>query len=215
MEAPVSNDEVASESSGSYYDQLSCKFGCDKCAAFFMARWITKSPMRNVMWDKKMPEYYWSNKKLNDMIMEEWEKHNESHKKKTHGGNGRYAGPWAFTLTMSPKDPQSIGDMLTAVKKIMQQKTKPVIKYSWRFEHKGFDEMGGYLHPHIHGMYETEDGGRIPRRQWERVWSLWDEDKPMGAGFRGGYHRPVKSEEGYADYIVKDGGMGESMGVDQ
>lgn len=124
-------------------------------------------------------------------------------------GNGVYQGPFAFTITKSPKDPYSVGDMLVAVRKIMRQKTKPVMKYAWYYEDKGTDEMGEPIHPHIHGMYETADGSRIPTRQWQRAWKLWDPEKPMGAGFRGGYHRPVRSDEGYANYIKKDGRMSE------
>lgn len=130
-------------------------------------------------------------------------------------GNGVYQGPFAFTLTKSPKDPQSIGDMLAAVKKIMRQGTKPVVKYAWYYEDKGVDEMGSPLHPHIHGMYETVDGGMIPTRQWQRAWPLWDPKTPMGAGFKGGYHRPVRSDEGYSNYIKKDGRMNETFGFQE
>lgn len=130
-------------------------------------------------------------------------------------GNGAPTGAFAFTLTKSPKDPLTVGDMLTAVRKVMQQKSCPVKKYAWYYEEKGRDENGDPIHPHIHGMYETETGGRIESKHWKRAWSIWDPAKPMGAGFKGGYHRPVKSEEKYADYMRKDAGMSESHGMDE
>lgn len=130
-------------------------------------------------------------------------------------GNGRYNGAWAFTLTMSPKDQLTVGEMLVAVRKVMTQKSCPVEKYVWYYEDKGRDDNGDPIHPHIHGMYETTTGGRIERKHWTRAWKIWDETKPVGAGFRGGYHRPVRSGEGYASYIKKDGGMCESYGLEE
>lgn len=135
-------------------------------------------------------------------------------KSTTHVGNGKYQGAWAFTITKSPSDPYSVGDMLIAVRKIMSQKSCPVIKYVWYYEDKGKDELGDPIHPHIHGIYETETGGRIERKHWKRAWSIWDESKPMGSGFRGGYHRPIRSEESYEAYIKKDAGMHEVYGVE-
>lgn len=130
-------------------------------------------------------------------------------------GNGRHCGAFAFTLTKSPKDPLTVGDMLTAVRKVLSQKSCPVVKYAWYYEEKGRDENGDPIHPHIHGLYETETGGRIEKKHWKRAWAIWDEGKPLGAGFQGGYHRPVRHDEGYDAYIKKDGGMSESYGMEQ
>lgn len=144
-------------------------------------------------------------------ITDEWYSHMKSvHFKKKRHGNGVPNGAFAFTLTKSPKDPHTVGDMLAAVRKIVRQRSCPVVKYAWYYEDKGRDENGDPIHPHIHGLYETESGGRIERKHWMRAWDLWDETKPMGAGFKGGYHRPVKDGECYKDYIKKDGGMSES-----
>lgn len=134
-------------------------------------------------------------------------------KKKT--GNGRYNGPFAFTLTKSPKDNITVADMLKAVRKIMSQQSNPVIRYAWNYEDKGRDERGDPIHPHIHGMYETASGGRVEAKHFKRAWNVWDENTPMGAGFRGGYHRPVRDNEKYEDYISKQGGMSESYGLDE
>lgn len=126
----------------------------------------------------------------------------------THVGNGVYQGQFAFTLTKSPDDELTESDMIKAVRKVMSQNSCPVVKYAWFMEH-GDDELK--THPHIHGMYETATKGRIENKHWKRAWKIWDEKTKMGRGHRGGYHRPVRSEEGYADYIKKDGGLNEYL----
>jgi len=134
--------------------------------------------------------------------------------KTSHKGNGTYSGPWAFTITCSPKDNFRFGDMIKAVEKVMKQKSRPAIKYVWYLENKGVDDMGEMIHPHIHGMYETATGGRIEAKHWIRAWPIWNENEPLGKfGFRGGYHRPVTHEEGYSNYIKEDGGANGSLGL--
>lgn len=157
-----------------------------------------------------------------DKLFDAWRRHCKSpacsmriiDKSRTHTGNGKPQGAFAFTLTKSPEDPLTVGDMLCAVRKVMQQKSCPVKRYAWYYEDKGRDADGDPIHPHIHGMYETDSGGRIERKHWKRAWGIWDENQPIGYGFRGGYHRVVRSEEGYSDYIKKDGGMSESKGIE-
>lgn len=126
---------------------------------------------------------------------------------KKHTGNGTYSGPFAFTLTKSPYDALTVNDMLDAVEKVMNQKSCPVAQYAWYLEHKGVDENGLPAHSHIHGMYETHSQGRIEAKHFKRAWPIWNEAQRLGQGFRGGYHRPVKAEECYKDYIKKDGGL--------
>lgn len=123
-----------------------------------------------------------------------------SGKVKSHKGNGAPQGAFAFTLTMSPKDGYTQDEMITAVRKIMGQQSCPVKRYAWYLEYGNMEEK---THPHIHGMYETEGGGRIERKHFKRAWPLWDESQRLGAGFRGGYHRPVRDGEAYNDYIAK------------
>ena len=135
--------------------------------------------------------------------------------KKTHKGNGTYKGPWAFTITCSPKDNLRFGDMIKAVTKVLKQKSCPATKYAWYLENKGTNSEGEMIHPHIHGMYETASGGRIEAKHWKRAWPIWDEDDPIGAGFRGGYHRPVTHEEGYSSYIAEDGGACGTFNLDE
>ena len=142
-------------------------------------------------------------------VQKEWLEHlQKDHKpNRSHVGNGTYQGPFAFTLTKSPKDSQTVLEMIAAVRKVMTQKSQPIKKFAWYLEYKGEE-----THPHIHGMYETETGRRIEAKHFKRAWPLWDEKIKLGAGFRGGYHRPIKDTEKYADYIKKDGGVSESSG---
>lgn len=138
-----------------------------------------------------------------------WEvHHDEKFAPKKKVGNGRHNGLWAGTLTKAPTDPISEADMIAAINKLMAQKTCPVKRYAWYLEYK---EDG--RHPHIHFIYETETGGRITQRTFQRVWSIWDEkkeyhdEKGRYKGHRGGYHKAVADEYAYNDYISEDGGL--------
>lgn len=121
--------------------------------------------------------------------------------------NGKYNGPFAFTMTMSPSDGLSEDEMMDSCRKIMEQKSQPVKKFAWYLEYKDAEAKS---HPHIHGMYETENGRRIEKKHWQRRWKIWDESIPLGAGFRGGYHRPIRSDEAYSQYIRKGYAFGDS-----
>lgn len=125
--------------------------------------------------------------------------------------NGKYNGPFAFTLTMSPSDGKTVDDMIHACKAVMEQKSQPVKKYAWYLEYKNEETK---QHPHIHGMYETLTGRRIEKKHWVRKWDIWDENIKLGQGFRGGYHRPVNFDESYSKYIAKQGGLGETHGLE-
>lgn len=131
-------------------------------------------------------------------------------KSKSHSGNGAPNGPFAFTFTKSPTDDISEDDMVQAVKKLVRQRTAPVKSAVWYLEYGNPETKE---HPHIHGMYETFSGGRIPIRQFKRCWSIWDESRRQGQGFRGGYHRPVRNNESYDEYIKKCNGLHEIIGV--
>lgn len=134
--------------------------------------------------------------------------------KSSHSGNGAPKGAFAFTLDMSPADGLSVDDLVAAARKIMTQKSCPVKKYAWYLEYGDNDTKE---HPHIHGMYETEKGGRIESKHFKRAWPIWDESQRLGRGHRGGYHDVVRNDEGYSKYIIEDyalNGVGESYGVD-
>lgn len=143
--------------------------------------------------------------------MDEWMDHAVQHhdmvdnrEKKTK--NGKYNGPFAFTLTMSPSWGLTEEDMMIAVRKVMYQQSQPVLKYAWYLEYKNEETK---QHPHIHGMYETHNGRRIEKKHWMRAWPKWNEDQKLGSGFVAGYHRPIRKDEAYAKYIAKQNGVGE------
>jgi len=147
--------------------------------------------------------FIWSNPK----VYIKCERHGtENIKKKHHEGNGKPIGVFAGTLTMGVTTPETEDTMVKAITKIMNQQTCPVKTYKWFVE---YTERGL---PHIHFMYETYAGGRIHAKVFMRYWKLWDEGKRHGKGFQGGYHKEVKSEIAYDEYIGKDGGrFGESI----
>lgn len=130
---------------------------------------------------------------------------------KTHTGNGTHLGAWAFTMTYSPvQDALKEEDLLKAVNKVMNQKSIPVKSFCWYLEY-GDPETKG--HPHIHGMYETANGGRIEAKHFKRAWPIWNEKQRQGFGFRGGYHRPVRDSENYSVYIAKCDGVHEKYNL--
>jgi len=188
------------------------KMPCDECARIERAvaywtnqkdDWFKDLPIR-LHNDRETNIRYWD-WQMQDLLHKQ-ERHVASCKRR-HKGNGTYQGPFAFTLTKSPKDNISQDEMVAAARKIMQQKSCPVTKYAF------YVEKAGESHVHIHGMYETFSLGRIEKKHFKRAWPIWGEGDPklrMGAGFRGGYHRPVRAQEAYTEYIKKDGGFSES-----
>jgi len=143
----------------------------------------------------QLNKYWWTLKRHENEV------HGAMNKLPGNGkqGNGRHCGEHAFTLTMSPTDIQTEDDMIRAADKLMKQTSCPVKKYAWYLEHKENER-----HPHIHGIYETETGGRIEAKHFKRAWPIWNEKQKLGMGFRGGYHRPVLESKEYLTYISKD-----------
>lgn len=121
-----------------------------------------------------------------------------------HKGNGKPKGIFAGTLTMSPKWETNEEEMVTAIKKLMRQKTCPVKRYVWYLEYTQ-DNV-----PHIHFIYETDTGGRITQQTFKRQWKYWDESTPCGGGHVGGYHKHCAKEDDYLEYISKDKGRHEN-----
>lgn len=75
-----------------------------------------------------------------DREFSQWMAHTKSQKCKkfatsrSHKGNGAPQGLFAFTLTKSPQDPLSVGDLVGAVRKVMSQKSCPVKRFAWYYE---------------------------------------------------------------------------------
>lgn len=160
--------------------------------------------------DRNMVANAYNDQKLRLLWIEEDKHMRAAHGKvslKSHAGNGKHNGCFAFTLTSSPTDGLSVDDLLIAVEKLMTQKSCPVKRYAWYLEYKENN-----THPHIHGLYETESGGRIEAKIFKRVWKVWDEKYALGRGHRGGYHCPVNSLTDYGTYIAKDSGPHRSKG---
>lgn len=149
----------------------------------------TTNYVSNTEWKKLSKEYLW--------CLESG--HNPELKKPHHIGNGKPSGIFAGTLTMAPTDPTNENEMCSAITKIMTQKTCPVKRYAW------YKEYTEKMIPHIHFIYETDNGGRIHAKVFKRYWKTWDEKQKCGKGHRGGYHKLVESETAYTEYIEKDG----------
>lgn len=185
---------------------LACGSLCHRHCEFGRAQYLRMMKL----FDGKTPKYLIE--KLWDELQDEWDDHAvEVHhvpdtRKKTTP-NGKYKGPFAFTLNMSPSDGLSKEAMITAVKKVMAQQSQPVKRYAWYLE---YGDVESERHPHIHGMYETESQRRIEAKHWKRAWPIWDETNKLGQGHRGGYHRPVNFEDAYDKYIAKQQIYGES-----
>lgn len=122
--------------------------------------------------------------------------------KVAHKGNGVHQGLWVGTLTMAPTDGFNEEDMINAMRKIFAQQTVPLKKWAY---YREYTKNGT---PHIHFCYETETGGRIHKKIFQRYWKLWDEPRNQTGrgGFPGGYHTSAKSETAYLEYMSKDGG---------
>lgn len=173
------------------FDKLKCT--CEACYKWFV---LDDRVLMGVAFNDHLYDKY------NKEFKAEWQRNCVTIPKvKHHTGNGKPKGTWAGTLTMSTKDPVNESEMITAVKKLFSQKTCPVEKYAWYLE---YTQNGT---PHIHFIYRTADGGRILAKVFKRVWPLWDEHTVCGAGHKGGYHRLVHDEDGYMEYIAKDGGI--------
>jgi len=129
------------------------------------------------------------------------ERHNTKNDKiPHHEGNGKHKGLFAGTITLSPTWGLNEEDMVQAIKKIFSQQTCPVKRYIWYLEFTKANQ------PHIHFIYETESGGRIHQKVFERYWKKWNEEIEVGKGHRGGYHESCHDELKYKEYIEKDKG---------
>jgi len=115
--------------------------------------------------------------------------------------NGKPYGIFAGTLTLSDTDELTEGDMIKAIKKVMNYIPSNVKRYAWYKEYtaKGL--------PHVHFIYETRNQGRIKQQLFERAWILWNEKIQVGNGHRGGYHALCSDPNAYLKYIKKDASL--------
>jgi len=107
-----------------------------------------------------------------------------------HEAKIKVSQKYAFTFTTNAHCDDWVAteqDMIKACHKLYSQSTCPI---------KQGDAYLEYTHdgrPHIHGWYQTDTGGRVYAKVFERIWKLWDEGKKQGKGFQGGFHEKVKS----------------------
>lgn len=106
---------------------------------------------------------------------------------------------FAFTLTTNLDTQLEVQkEMCDAAWKLINQNTTPVRKAEVYLE---YTQEG---RPHLHGWYQTEQGGRIFSKTFKRVWSSWGETKTNHSHFTGGYHQEIKSDR-YIGYAADEG----------
>jgi len=105
---------------------------------------------------------------------------------------------FAFTFTTNLDTKLEVQkEMCSAAWKLFQQKTTPVSQGQVYLE---YTEQG---RPHLHGWYETEDGGRIFAKTFRRCWPPWGE-KARQTRFAGGFHELMKTNR-YIGYSSSEG----------
>lgn len=120
-------------------------------------------------------------------------KHHE-HMKSVHDKKRK---TFAFTFTTNSDSQLEIQkEMCFAAYKLYLQRTTPVLQGEVYLE---YTEAG---RPHLHGWYETEDGGRIFAKTFRRCWPHWAE-KDRQKHFAGGYHEEMKTNR-YKDYASSE-----------
>lgn len=105
---------------------------------------------------------------------------------------------YAFTFTTNGDDvAEEESKLITAVYKLFTQATVPIEDGEAYME---YTEQG---RPHIHGWYQTMDGGRVFSKVFQRCWELWGEKRGL-TQFPGGYHEEIKSNR-YYGYASAEG----------
>lgn len=107
------------------------------------------------------------------------------------------AKQFAFTFTTNKTKEEIEQEMCDSAHKLFVQKTVPVRAGEVYLE---YTEEG---RPHLHGWYETQDGGRIFAKTFRRCWQYWGE-KDKRTKFAGGYHEEMKSNR-YRGYASSEG----------
>lgn len=157
-----------------------------ECAGYCSTHcpWYERNKMVHTMTGQQVEQ------QLND-----WTRHRcECHGHKT---NKKYK-IYAYTLTTNGNDvAEEEQKLCEAVEKLFRQKSVPIQQGEAYLE---YTEQG---RPHIHGWYETEDGGRIFAKIFKRCWSLWGETRGH-TRFAGGYHEEMKTNR-YKNYASAEG----------
>lgn len=104
---------------------------------------------------------------------------------------------YAFTLTTNKSKEEIETTMIESCYKLYKQQTCPIREGEAYLE---YTEEG---RPHIHGWYETEDGGRVFAKVFARCWPAWKEKRGQ-TKFAGGYHEQMKTNR-YKGYASAEG----------
>lgn len=153
--------------------------GCEVCAKFI----DDLKPLLNMNDSDNMPRSV--------KLIEE----NHKHCKQKHRLSKKQ---FAFTLTTNSDDRASAQSQLCfAVLRLFEQRTNPIAQGGAWLE---YTEAG---RPHIHGWYETKDGGRVFAKTFARCWPLWKEKRGL-TRFGGGYHEEMKTNR-YLAYASAEG----------
>lgn len=116
-------------------------------------------------------------------------RHMEIHRKKQR--------TFAFTFTTNLGRDEIQQEMIDSCHKLFRQQTVPIE------EGEAYLEYTKEGRPHIHGWYETQDGGRVFAKVFQRCWSYWKEERGK-TKFAGGYHEEMKLNR-YKGYSSAEG----------
>lgn len=147
--------------------------GCEVCAAWMNTR------------------YEGEDKVISTSRMIEEAKAIMEHVKSDHREVKRKQYAFTFTTNLSKEEIEK--EMIHSCHKLYLQKSCPISEGEAYLE---YTEEG---RPHIHGWYETEDGGRVFAKIFARCWPYWKEKRGV-TKFAGGYHEVMKSQryKGYS-----------------
>jgi len=105
---------------------------------------------------------------------------------------------YAFTFTTNLDTGAEIQkEMCESAAKLFDQKTVPISSGRVYLE---YTKEG---RPHLHGWYQTVDGGRVFAKVIRRCWRFWGE-KDRAKHFPGGYHAEMVSDR-YQQYAAGEG----------
>lgn len=131
----------------------------------------------------------WGYMRHNAEAIDAYSRHIKTHQKKETA--------YAFTFTTAAKPEgfvQAEEALIDAAERLYRQESVPIK------EGAAFLEYGEDGRPHVHGWYQTEDGGRVFSKVFHRCWPEWAEKRGK-TKFAGGYHEVMKSNRyiGYAN----------------
>lgn len=117
----------------------------------------------------------------------------EAHVRVAHKPGKRFA--FTFTTNKMPSEIQT--EMIDSCHKLYRQQSCPIV------EGEAYLEYTKEGRPHIHGWYETADGGRVFAKVFQRCWPYWKEERGKTM-FAGGFHEEMRTDR-YRGYASAEG----------